>query len=65
MLECNSGNILHYIDFVIDMLARNNVSICCLQETEVQVNFPEKLLNCGGFTLELEQNTSNNMLVFT
>ena len=40
------------------MLKNNDISICCLQETEVQMNFPEKVLNCGGFNLELEQNTS-------
>ena len=45
-------------DCVVEMLTRNNISICCLQEVEVQMNFPEKLLNCGGFTLELESNTT-------
>ena len=32
----------------------NNVSICCMQETEVQKDFPDTLLNCNGFCLELE-----------
>ena len=36
---------------------RNNINICCLQETEVPMNFPEKILNCGGYTLELENNS--------
>ena len=44
-------------DNVTELLSRNNVSICCLQEAEVQMNFPEKMLNCAGFTLELEANT--------
>ena len=39
---------------VTELLHRNNVDVCCLQETEIPVNFPEKQLNCGGFTLELE-----------
>ena len=32
--------------------------MCCLQEVEVQSNFPDKLLNCGGYNLELELNTN-------
>ena len=43
-------------DLVTEMLRSNNVNICCLQETEVQLNYPEGVLNCGGFTLELELN---------
>ena len=45
-------------DSVIEILKNDNVSICCLQEVEVQINFPEKVLSCGGYNLELEQNTS-------
>ena len=44
-------------DSVIELLHRNNVNICCLQETEILNNFPEKLLDCGGYTLELELNS--------
>ena len=44
-------------DTVVEILKSNNVGVCCLQEVEVQMNFPEKLLNCGGFNLELELNT--------
>ena len=50
-------------DTVTDLLRRNDVKICCLQETEIPRNFPEKLLNCGGYggytlepALELELN---------
>ena len=32
------------------------MSICCLQETEIPVDFPEIVLNSGGFNLELENN---------
>ena len=39
------------------MLNRLNIGICCLQETEVAINFPENVLNCGGFYLELELST--------
>ena len=44
-------------DIVTDTLRKNYIKICCLQETEVPQNFPEILLNCGGYTLELELNS--------
>ena len=44
-------------DSVTDTLSRNNVGICCLQETEIQIGFPENILNCNGYNLELEMNT--------
>ena len=44
-------------DIVTDMLRKYDIKICCLQETEVPQNFPERLLNCGGYTLELELNS--------
>ena len=43
-------------DNVTDTLRRNNIGICCLQETEIQTGFPENILNCNGFNLELEMN---------
>ena len=43
-------------DIVTDYLKMNKVNVCCLQETEVQPNFPENLLYTGGFNLELESN---------
>ena len=43
-------------DIVTDYLKLNSVNVCCLQETDVPVNFPEIVLNTGGFNLELEQN---------
>ena len=43
-------------DIVTDYLKLNNVNVCCLQETEVQADFPESLLSTGGFSLELELN---------
>ena len=44
-------------DIVCDYLAVNDVGICCLQETEIPMNFPEDILNCNNYVLELEQNT--------
>ena len=43
-------------DIVTDYLKLNNISICCLQETEIQQDFPTEVLNTGGFALELEMN---------
>ena len=34
-----------------------NIKICCLQETEILSNFPVNILNCGNYTVELENNT--------
>ena len=44
-------------DTVADTLRRNNIGICCLQETEIQVGFPENFLNCNGYNVELKMNT--------
>ena len=43
-------------DIVMDYLKLNKVNICCLQETEVPLNFPEHVLNTGDYNLELELN---------
>ena len=42
-------------DIVTQYLTENNIAICCLQETEVPVNFPGTTLNANGYILELEQ----------
>ena len=39
-----------------EYLRNEVIKVCCLQETEVQVDFPVEVLNTGGYTLELEQN---------
>ena len=44
-------------DSVIEILKQNNISICCLQETEIGDNFPENVLNFGGYNIELESNS--------
>ena len=41
-------------DIVVDILLSNKVKICCLQETEIQTGFPDNVLNCGGYSIELE-----------
>ena len=45
-------------DIVTGILDLNKVDICCLQETEIPNGFPENNLNCGGYKLELETNSS-------
>ena len=44
------------INIVTDYLRFNNVSVCCLQETEVPSNFPVQLLSTDNYNLELETN---------
>ena len=43
-------------DMVTECLKNKNIAVCCLQETEIPDNFPEEVLNCGGYNLELELN---------
>ena len=45
-------------DSVTDYLTANNIKACCLQETEIPNGFPENILNCGNYNVELELNTS-------
>ena len=44
---------------VVDILSLKRINICCLQETEIPSGFPQNILNCGGFTIELEINSEN------
>ena len=44
-------------DSVIEYLTSNNVHLCCLQETETPIGFPENILNCKGYNIELELNS--------
>ena len=44
-------------DEVTSYLNFNNISICCLQETEIPLNFPEHVLNSGNYAIELEMNS--------
>ena len=41
-------------DIVTVYLKTKEISICRLQETEIPVNYPEKILNCNDYVLELE-----------
>ena len=41
-------------DAVTEYLKMNEVSVCCLQETDIPVNYPEGILNCNDYVLELE-----------
>ena len=43
-------------DIVTDYLRTEEIKVCCLQETEVQADFPADVLNTGGYTLELALN---------
>ena len=41
-------------DLVTNYLKSNDISACCLQETEVPPGYPIDILNCNNFNLELE-----------
>ena len=47
-------------DMITDSLKTFNISVCCMQETEVLNDFPEDQLNYNGYTLELEQSGHKN-----
>ena len=41
-------------DLVTKYLELHEISVCCMQETEIPNNYPTNMLNCNDFTLELE-----------
>ena len=41
-------------DIITNYLKANDVSICCMQETEVPTNYPVNILDSNSFTLELK-----------
>ena len=43
-------------DTVTETLNREGIKVCCIQETEIEQGFPEEVLNCNGFVMELEMN---------
>ena len=46
----------HY-HIIVDILSEENINICCLQETEIPSGFPEDILNCDGYNIELKNNS--------
>ena len=51
-------------DMLLSLLDLNSVDVCGLQETEIPMNFPENILNSGGFTIELESNNEKKRAGF-
>ena len=49
---------------LINLLDSNSVDVCGLQETEIPMNFPENILNSGGYTIELESNNEKKRAGF-
>ena len=41
---------------VTETLNHEGISVCCLQETEILPGFPEEVLKCHNYILELEMN---------
>ena len=44
-------------DLVTSYLNDNSVALCCLQEMEIPMGYPENILNCNNYNLELENNS--------
>ena len=51
-------------DSVSDQLVNNEINVCALQETEIPKGFPENVLNCGNYVLELETNEDKKRVGF-
>ena len=49
---------------MIDHLVNNCIDICALQETEIITGFPEQILDCRNFKLELESNDIKKRAAF-
>ena len=43
-------------DSVTETLNREGISVCCIQETEIDQGFAVGVLNCNNYILELEMN---------
>ena len=43
-------------DIVLDVLQENNIDLCCLQETEIEKNYPTNILSSVNYELEVENN---------
>ena len=41
-------------DIVTEYLKSNDISVCCMQETEIPNNYPLNILNCNNYNLEIE-----------
>ena len=50
-------------DIVKELMLTENVDVFCLQETELESNFDENLMQIPGYTLEVENN-QNNIITF-
>ena len=44
-------------DNVLRELESNKIDVCCLQETEMDKNYPTNILSSPSYELELERNT--------
>ena len=43
-------------DLVLNELNKNDIDLCCLQETELGPNYPTNILSSSDFELEVEDN---------
>ena len=43
-------------DLVIETLRREKIDICCLQEVDIEANYPKEILSSKDYKLECEDN---------
>ena len=43
-------------DTVTETLNHEGIKVCCIQETEIEQGFPDEVLNCNNFVMELKMN---------
>ncbi len=44
-------------DLVLDELSKNNIDVCCMQETELDPDINPDIISSGEFVFEVEKNT--------
>ena len=52
-------------DLVLNELNKNDIDLCCLQETELGPNYPTNILSSSDFELEVEDNDIKREWEFT
>ena len=52
-------------DTVLRELESNKIDICCMQETELEKNYPINILSTPTYEFESEKNTVKKELAFT
>ena len=44
-------------EYVSNVINENKIDVCCLQEVDIEPNYPTNLLSFKGYSIEIENNT--------